>query len=126
MKISLKERKAIAHSLSQTIQLSSLLSSQALNENGRVKAREIMGTKLSRALLVFSEYFDIKLVTIDLDTGVLVNVLLADGSSVVVPLTTLSVEAQETIHGTIVSHLQGGESAPQPRAILARHNRLAA
>jgi hypothetical protein len=126
MKITLKERKAIAHSLTQTIQLACLLSSQALNGGGRDKARQILGAKVSRALLVFSEYFDVILAELDPDNGVMVSVLLIDGSSVVVPSTTLSVEAQQAIHGTIVSYLQGGETKSQKLPILSQYDRIAA
>ena len=126
MKITLKERKAIAHSLTQTIQLSCLLSSQALNGGGRDKARQILGAKVSRALLVFSEYFDVIFAELDPDNGVMVSVLLVDGSSVVVPSTTLSVEAQQAIHGTIVSYLQGGKTKSQKLPILSQYDRIAA
>jgi hypothetical protein len=126
MKITLKERKAIAHSLAQTIQLSCLLSSQAINGGGRDKARQILGAKVSRALLVFSEYFDVIFAELDPDNGVMVSVLLVDGSSVVVPSTMLSVEAQQAIHGTIVSCLQGGETKSQKQPILSQYDRIAA
>jgi hypothetical protein len=126
MKITLKERKAIAHSLTQTIQLSCLLSSQAINGGGRDKARQILGAKVSRALLVFSEYFDVIFAELDPDKGVVVSVLLVDGSSVVVPLTTLSIEAQQSLHGTIVSYLQGGETGLHGQPMLSRYDRLAA
>ena len=94
IRLSKKDRLAIAKRLSRDIRVASALVTNAANVEGKQQAKDVMIRKLSTALVHCSEYFTVVAAEWNRQSGTLLHIETADGGIVRIPLFSLSLQAQ--------------------------------
>ncbi|GEM_PF-4808097 len=94
IRLSKKNRLAIARRLSRDILVAAALVTSAANDKSKQQAKDVMIRKLSNALVNCPDYFTVVATEWNRQSGMLLHIRTADGGIVQIPLFSLSLQAQ--------------------------------